>query len=94
MLSDVINADCLKVPEYCKVISDSEVAQHAFELIFAFDEIVALGYRENVNLSQIRIFTEMDSHDENVFMMLKKVRTVVAMHSCYLSVCAKVPDFL
>ena len=35
-------------------------------MIFAFDEIVALGYRESVNLAQIRTFTEMDSHEEKV----------------------------
>lgn len=42
------------VPEYCKVMTEAEVSRCAFELIFAFDEIIALGYRENVNLSQIR----------------------------------------
>lgn len=46
-----------------------------FELIFAFDEIVALGYRENVNLAQIRTFTEMDSHEERVFNQIKIVST-------------------
>jgi hypothetical protein len=40
---------------------------NAFELIFAFDEVVVLGYRESVNLAQIRTFTEMDSHEERVF---------------------------
>ena len=40
--------------------------EHAFELLAAFDEIVALGYKENVNLAQIRTYTEMDSHDERV----------------------------
>lgn len=47
----------------------------AFQLIFAFDEIVALGYRENVNLAQIRTFTEMDSHEEKVFMAVRQVRS-------------------
>ena len=47
-------------------IDESEVSAHAFELIFAFDEIVALGYRESVNLAQIRTFTDMDSHEEKV----------------------------
>lgn len=42
-------------------------------MIFAFDEIVALGYRENVNLAQIRTFTEMDSHEEKVFRAVREV---------------------
>ena len=40
-------------------MSEAEVTESAFELMFAFDEIVALGYRENVNISQIRTFIEM-----------------------------------
>uniref|UniRef100_A0A3Q2Q9Z8 Coatomer subunit delta n=1 Tax=Fundulus heteroclitus TaxID=8078 RepID=A0A3Q2Q9Z8_FUNHE len=54
------------IPEYCRVLEESEISEHCFDLIFAFDEIVALGYRENVNLAQIRTFTEMDSHEEKV----------------------------
>ena len=61
------------IPEYCRVMSESEVSKHAFELIFAFDEIIALGYRENVNLAQIRTYTEMDSHEENIAKMVQKV---------------------
>ncbi len=33
-------------------LEESEISEHCFDLIFAFDEIVALGYRENVNLAQ------------------------------------------
>ena len=52
---------------------------NAFDLIFAFDEIVALGYRENVNLAQIRTFTEMDSHEEKVYEAMRKVGHVTLM---------------
>ncbi|KAI6230370.1 Coatomer subunit delta [Aphelenchoides fujianensis] len=55
------------IPEYCRSNEESEILANAFELIFAFDEVVALGHRENVNLAQIRTFTEMDSHEERVF---------------------------
>ena len=61
-----------QIPEYCKVMEESEVVENAFSLIFAFDEIVALGYRENVNLAQIRTFTEMDSHEEKVFRAVRQ----------------------
>ncbi|EDO29214.1 predicted protein [Nematostella vectensis] len=60
------------IPEYCRAMEESEIGEHAFELIFAFDEIVALGYRENVNLAQIRTFTEMDSHEEKVFQAVRQ----------------------
>ncbi|CAF0862192.1 unnamed protein product [Adineta ricciae] len=62
------------IPEYCKTVDEKEVFQHAFELLSAFDEIVALGYKENVNLAQIRTFTEMDSHDERVHDAMRKTQ--------------------
>ena len=55
-------------------MDEQDVLDNAFDLIFAFDEIVALGYRENVNLAQIRTFTEMDSHEEKVYEAMRKVR--------------------
>ncbi|XP_059814263.1 coatomer subunit delta-like isoform X2 [Hypanus sabinus] len=62
------------IPEYCRVLEESEISEHCFDLIFAFDEIVALGYRENVNLVQIRAFTEMDSHEEKVFRAVRETQ--------------------
>ena len=55
-------------------IDEQEVSSHAFDLIFAFDEIVALGYRESVNLAQIRTFTEMDSHEEKVWIAMRETQ--------------------
>uniref|UniRef100_A0A8C9TWR4 Coatomer subunit delta n=1 Tax=Scleropages formosus TaxID=113540 RepID=A0A8C9TWR4_SCLFO len=59
---------------YCRVLEEGEISEHCFDLIFAFDEIVALGYRENVNLAQIRTFTEMDSHEEKVFRAVRETQ--------------------
>jgi len=68
------------IPEYCK-LEEADVAEHAFDLIFAFDEIVALGYRENVNLAQIKTFTEMDSHEEKVFQAVRQTQEREAKES-------------
>lgn len=64
-----------QIPEYCRTLDENEIAENAFSLIFAFDEIVALGYRESVNLSQIRTFVEMDSHEEKVYQAVRQVKT-------------------
>lgn len=48
--------------------------ENAFDLIFAFDEIVALGYRESVNLAQIKTFVEMDSHEEKVYQAVRQTQ--------------------
>jgi len=67
-------------------MEESEIADNAFNLIFAFDEIVALGYRESVNLAQIRTFVEMDSHEEKVY---QAVRQVSRHHILILSLTEK-----
>lgn len=66
------------VPEYCKVLEENDILENSFQLIFAFDEIVALGYRENVNLAQIRTFIEMDSHEERVINAVRKTQELEA----------------
>ena len=55
-------------------MEEADIIENAFQIIFAFDEIVALGYRESVNLAQIRTFVEMDSHEEKVYQVSKYFR--------------------
>ncbi|XP_076325619.1 coatomer subunit delta isoform X1 [Tachypleus tridentatus] len=62
------------IPEYCKNMDEEDIIDNSFNLIFAFDEIVALGYRENVNLAQIRTFVEMDSHEEKVYQAVRQTQ--------------------
>jgi coatomer subunit delta len=61
------------VPEYCGggMISEEVVQKNAFDLIFAFDEVISLGYRENITIQQIRTNLEMDSHEETLHDMIE-----------------------
>lgn len=63
-----------QIPEYCHSLDEKEILENAFNLIFAFDEIVALGYRESVNLKQIKTFIEMDSHEEKVYQAVRQTQ--------------------
>lgn len=62
------------IPEFCRSLEEKEIVENAFDLIFAFDEIVALGYRESVNLAQIKTFVEMDSHEEKVYQAVRQTQ--------------------
>lgn len=55
-------------------MDEKDISENAFNLIFAFDEIVALGYRESVNLGQIKTFVEMDSHEEKVYLAVRQTQ--------------------
>lgn len=54
------------VTSICKKMDEREVSRNAFELLSAFDELVTFGYRENLSLSQIKTFLEMESHEERI----------------------------
>ena len=54
------------VSSICKSLDEREILKNAFELLSAFDEIVTLGYRENLTLSQIKTFLDMESHEERI----------------------------
>jgi hypothetical protein len=54
------------VSSICKSLDEREILKHAFELLSAFDELVTLGYRDNLTLSQIKTFLEMESHEERI----------------------------
>lgn len=53
-------------------LTDDKVIEKAFDLLFAFDEVVtAGGYREAITLQQIRTNMEMESHEEKLHNMIK-----------------------
>lgn len=53
-------------------LTEDKVIDKAFDLIFAFDEVITTGgHRENINLQQIRTNMEMESHEEKLHNMIK-----------------------
>lgn len=45
-----------------------------FEILSAWDEVISLGWRENVNLQQVRSILEMESHEEKIQEIIARVR--------------------
>ncbi|GAA6039975.1 hypothetical protein JCM8097_002647 [Rhodosporidiobolus ruineniae] len=47
-------------------INELDVMRVNFEILSAWDEVISLGWRENVNLQQVRNILEMESHEEKI----------------------------
>eukprot|EP01024_Parvocaulis_polyphysoides_P024925 TRINITY_DN2273_c0_g2_i1.p1 TRINITY_DN2273_c0_g2~~TRINITY_DN2273_c0_g2_i1.p1 ORF type:complete len:504 (+),score=64.98 TRINITY_DN2273_c0_g2_i1:1805-3316(+) len=58
------------VPEFIPVVEEESISKGAFDLIFAFDEVISLGHKENITVQQVRQNTEMDSHEEKLHKMI------------------------
>jgi hypothetical protein len=51
-------------------LDEDSVGRAAFDLLFAFDEVISLGYKENVTVAQVKQNTEMESHEEKLHKMI------------------------
>ncbi|KAF5352791.1 hypothetical protein D9756_006205 [Leucocoprinus leucothites] len=63
---DTLHLFARVVSDMCRSADEREILKNAFELLGAFDEIVSMGYKENVNLMQVRSVLEMESHEEKI----------------------------
>lgn len=61
------------VTSTCKTLDERDILKNAYELLSAFDELVTLGYRENLTISQIKTFLEMESHEERIQEIISRV---------------------
>ncbi|ODQ82378.1 hypothetical protein BABINDRAFT_158985 [Babjeviella inositovora NRRL Y-12698] len=59
-------------------IDEREIFENAFEILSAFDELVTLGHKENLSLSQVRTFLEMDSHEEKIQEIIERNKELEA----------------
>lgn len=47
-------------------LDEDGIGRAAFELIFAFDEVISLGHKESVTVAQVKQYCEMESHEEKL----------------------------
>ncbi len=73
------------VTSTCKTLDEREILRNAYELLSAFDELVTLGYRENLTISQIKTFLEMESHEERIQEIISRVGDLLHLYSSKLT---------
>jgi hypothetical protein len=69
---DTLRTTAKLVPEFCNGHDEASVSRSAFQLIFALDELISIGYKEYITISQIHTFTEMDSHEEKLQTIIRE----------------------
>lgn len=66
------------VSSMVRVADEREILTRSFDILSAFDEVINLGYRENLSLSQIRTFLEMESHEEKIQEIIERNKELEA----------------
>ncbi|GAX83714.1 hypothetical protein CEUSTIGMA_g11139.t1 [Chlamydomonas eustigma] len=58
------------VPEFATSFDEDDIVTFAFEIVAAFDEVISLGYKENISVMQVKQNCEMESHEEKLHKMI------------------------
>jgi hypothetical protein len=70
---DTLHLFARVVSDLCRTAEEKEIVKNQFELMGAFDEVVSLGYREPITLTQVRSVLEMESHEEKIQEIIARV---------------------
>ena len=60
------------IQDLCDKINSEAIVKNAFEIMLGIDDIVSLGYRNSVNLGQIKQYLQMESIEEQEFKRKKR----------------------
>lgn len=60
------------IQDLCGAINSESIVTNAFEIMLGIDDIVSLGYRNSVNLGQIKQYLQMESIEEKEFKRKKE----------------------
>lgn len=75
---DTLHLFTQSITSILRNVDEKEIYENCFELLSAFDEIVCLGYKENLTSSQIVTFLEMDSHEERIQEIIERNKEIEA----------------
>jgi len=81
---DTLHLFAKLIPEYCGGADEAAVRRNSFELMFALDEVIVAGQKEKITLSQIKTFTEMDSHEERIHEIVERNKQREALEQAKL----------
>lgn len=71
-------SQCVAAKLHSGLTGEKDVSDNAFEIIAAFDEIINSGYSENLTLSQVETFLEMESHEEKIQEIIERNKELEA----------------
>ena len=72
------------IQDICGNDLDAEkIVSNAFEIMLGIDDIVTLGYRNSVNLSQLKQYLQMESVEEKEFKRLKREKELKQQKEMY-----------
>ncbi|AOW29656.1 coatomer subunit delta [Candida albicans SC5314] len=75
---DTLHLFASTVSNLLRNIDEREIFESSFEIIDAFDEVISLGYKENLTLTQVQTFLEMDSHEEKIQEIIERNKELEA----------------
>ncbi|KAK6465506.1 hypothetical protein DFJ63DRAFT_23682 [Scheffersomyces coipomensis] len=75
---DTLHLFASSVSNLLRNVDEREIFDNSFEIIAAFDEVISLGYKENLTLSQVQTFLEMDSHEEKIQEIIERNKELEA----------------
>lgn len=66
------------VNSYLTSFDELEIFDNGFEILSSFDEIVTMGYKENLSISQVETYLAMESHEERIQEIIERNKEIEA----------------
>lgn len=75
---DTLNLFSQTVTGCLSSFDEYEIFDNAFEILSSFDEIIAMGYKENLSMGQVATYLSMESHEEKIQEIIERNKEIEA----------------